>query len=141
MIFFVFFCWMKPYIFASFFILYYMLSSEYDYSTSWNESICITGHSLALFKYNMSHINIQLWPSLLVLLLFLLLLLLLGLSCILSIKCLYTWISICLSIFQVLQSINNIKECFFMFKRGLLKNMLSTKRYFWRLVYNLIKPI
>ena len=76
--FFAFFCRMKPFIFTSLLLLYYMLSSEYDYSTSWNEFICITGHSLALFKYNMSHINIQLWPSSLVLLFFVVVIIIVG---------------------------------------------------------------
>ena len=77
----------------------------------------------------MSHINIQLWPSLLVLLLFLLslLLLLLGLSCILSIKCLYTWIFICLSIFQVLHKHQQYKIIFLCFKGVYWKICFRTK--------------
>ena len=140
MIFFAFFCLMKPHIFSSLLLLCYMLSSEYEYSTSWNKFICVTGHCLALFKYYISNINIR--PTLLVLLLFLLLLLLLmlGFSCILSIKCLYTWIFIFLSIFQVLHKHQQYKRIFFFFKVFYWK-MLSARSYCWGLVYNLIKPI
>ena len=53
-------CWIKPLFSPSFSLVSHWFSSEYDYFTSWNKSICIPGNIKSPFKYYVSRINVQL---------------------------------------------------------------------------------